>query len=987
MSLRKLKNTIAAFVLATAFLTQSVGAAAAGECTGYDLTDSQDYWEIEDISEDASGEASDETQENISVAEDDEIIIDESNEPDSEELGSENYAVDSSYENNDEQICEDEEWNDPELEEYVIGDDEVYDEQEELTYEETEDISGNDLTQEDISANDSAEDISGNDVTGDSCEWDENNAQAGTEKKITAIEIFSEYGKSSEKSKLYGIKYGKNEVIKSGIFTFGTEYTAMKLTTKQKTKDGSEIKTTPVWKSSNEKVVKVTSDGLHATIKAVGIGKATITCTAGDGSKKSAKVSIQVIKNAVNTMAIFSGVDKTSEKSGGYGIKYSKNGAMTKGIFTLDTDYTSMKLTVSQKGKTGNEIKAVPDWKSSNDNVVKVTPNGLSATIKAVGLGKATITCFAGDDSKKKTKVVINVKQGVTKLEITGQTYIAAGKNASYKTIAYPKKASNKKVTWSLKKDIPGVSVNPSNGKVSVTKDVAKGTKVVIIATAKDCSGVYTEKEITVRERATKVTLSTPSTTTIATHAVGDLKDSVSFEASTDNDETVSWKVSNDKIANLSIKGNKATLTALAAGNVTVTAFANDGSGKKATAKIKMVIPVSDLEITGQTYIQAGRRASYKTLAYPKKASNKKVTWSLKKDVSGISINPSSGAVSVSKDVVRNTKVTIVATAKDCSGVYTEKEITVRERATKVTLSTPSTTTIATHAVGDLKDSVSFEASTDNDETVSWKVSNDKIANLSIKGNKATLTALAAGNVTVTAFANDGSGKKATAKIKMVIPVSDLSLSVPIDRQDDKLASGGSLKFTPVIGNKYGKPSNSKIRWEYEFVGYTFYGKEKDISEEAMQLLQKKKYVFAFSNGKITAVDQKEFEKQAAILECKGGPYDYGIKVTAYTMDGSNIKSETKLVKRVDRNTYMRLTRGDDYSVHAGYDYPYDCILLSEHGQNRLYIYNSNEDVASLTVDSDDYVHIHGKKKGTTTVTIKAMDGSGLSVKVTIKVI
>ncbi|MDC7292473.1 Ig-like domain-containing protein [Butyrivibrio sp. DSM 10294] len=796
--------------MATAFLTQSVGAAAAGECTGYDLTDSQDYWEIEDISEDASEEASDGTQENISVAEDDEIIIDETNEPDSEELGSENYAVDSSYENNDEQICEDEEWNDPESEEYVIGDDEVYDEQEELTYEETEDISGNDLTQEDISANDSAEDISGNDVTGDSCEWDEKNAQAGTEKKITAIEIFSEYGKSSEKSKLYGIKYGKNEVIKSGIFTFGTEYTAMKLTTKQKTKDGSEIKTTPVWKSSNEKVVKVTSDGLHATIKAVGIGKATITCTAGDGSKKSAKVSIQVIKNAVNTMAIFSGVDKTSEKSGGYGIKYSKNGAMTKGIFTLDTDYTSMKLTVSQKGKTGNEIKAVPDWKSSNDNVVKVTPNGLSATIKAVGLGKATITCFAGDDSKKKTKVVINVKQGVTKLEITGQTYIAAGKNASYKTIAYPKKASNKKVTWSLKKDIPGVSVNPSSGKVSVTKDVAKGTKVVIIATA-----------------------------------------------------------------------------------------------------------------------------------------------------------------------------------KDCSGVYTEKEITVRERATKVTLSTPSTTTIATHAVGDLKDSVSFEASTDNDETVSWKVSNDKIANLSIKGNKATLTALAAGNVTVTAFANDGSGKKATAKIKMVIPVSDLSLSVPIDRQDDKLASGGSLQFTPVIGTKYGKPSNSKIRWEYEIVGYKDKGQTSVgvISDATMAKILKKKYLFTFSNGKITAVSQKKYDKQAVDLRFDCECNNYGIKVTAYTTDGSNLHSETKLVKRVDCNTYMKLSRGNTYEVLVGKDYPYTCMLLSENRQNKLYIVNKNEDIATLTVNEKDYVHIHGKKKGTTTVTIKAMDGSGLSVKVTIKVI
>lgn len=268
-------------------------------------------------------------------------------------------------------------------------------------------------------------------------------------------------------------------------------------------------------------------------------------------------------------------------------------------------------------------------------------------------------------------------------------------------------------------------------------------------------------------------------------------------------------------------------------------------------------------------------------------------------------------------------------------------------------------------------------------------MSNDKIANLSIKGNKATLTALAAGNVTVTAFANDGSGKKATAKIKMVIPVSDLSLSVPIDRQDDKLASGGSLKFTPVIGNKYGKPSNSKIRWEYEIVGY----KDKnqttigEINDATMAKILKRRYLFTFKNGKITAASQKNYEKQAVDLwfDCKCN--NYGIKVTAYTIDGSNLHSETKLVKRVNRNTYMRLTRGNTYEVLEGKDYPYACLVLSENRQNKLCIVNEHEDIATLTVNEKDYVHIHGKKKGTTTVTIKAMDGSGLSVKVTIKVI
>ena len=520
-------------------------------------------------------------------------------------------------------------------------------------------------------------------------------------------------------------------------------------------------------------------------------------------------VNVTAIGAHVSTVTIKCGIAKSSEKAEKYGIKFQKDDAVKSAIFTLGTDYTSMKLTAALKDKDGKELNYTPTWKSGNEKVIQISGSGSSVTIKAVGKGKAQVTCFAGDGSKKKSSVTFTVRQAVTDFDIVGQTYVLPRAKAKYKTKVFPKNADKTTYTWSLKNEPDGVTIN-KKGQVSIRKDVKAGT------------------------------------------------------------------------------------------------------------------------------------------------------------------------------------FTIVAKSNDLKGVTKEMKVVVREdKAKKVTLTAPEDKVLATHAIGSLNSSARFSAETDNGETVSWKVSDETKASIKADGNKATVTALAPGKVKVTAYANDGSTKKATYDLKVIIPASGINLTVPIDRQDDKLASGGSLKFTPVIGNKYGKPSNSKIRWEYEIVGYKDKGQTSVgvISDATMTKILKKKYLFTFSNGKITAVSQKKYDKQAVDLRFDCECNNYGIKVTAYTTDGSNLHSETKLVKRVDCNTYMKLSRGNTYEVLVGKDYPYTCMLLSENRQNKLYIVNKHEDIATLTVNEKDYVHIHGKKKGTTTVTIKAMDGSGLSVKVTIKVI
>ncbi|MGN0550517.1 MAG: Ig-like domain-containing protein [Acutalibacteraceae bacterium] len=109
------------------------------------------------------------------------------------------------------------------------------------------------------------------------------------------------------------------------------------------------------WKSSNTKVATVDSKG---KLTAKGVGKATITCTAKDGSGKKATCTVYVtpktptkltVKKASGTSAAISWSKQTGAK--GYMIyrSTSKNGTYTKIKTTTSTKYTNTGL---KKGKT-----------------------------------------------------------------------------------------------------------------------------------------------------------------------------------------------------------------------------------------------------------------------------------------------------------------------------------------------------------------------------------------------------------------------------------------------------------------------------------------------------------------------------------------------------------------------------------------------------------------------------------------------------------
>lgn len=130
---------------------------------------------------------------------------------------------------------------------------------------------------------------------------------------------------------------------------------------------------------------------------------------------------------------------------------------------------------------------------------------------------------------------------------------------------------------------------------------------------------------------------------------------------------TVKWKSSNKKYATVNSKGVVTVKKAEIGKKVTITAIAKDGSGKKATYRIK-IMKKAVKKITlkaSKTKVTAGKKVTIKATVTPEKNVNKKLTYkSSNKKYATVN---SKGVVTTRK-AGKGKTVKIIATATDGSG-------------------------------------------------------------------------------------------------------------------------------------------------------------------------------------------------------------------------------------------------------------------------------------------------------------------------------
>ena len=243
--------------------------------------------------------------------------------------------------------------------------------------------------------------------------------------------------------------------------------------------------------------------------------------------------------------------------------------------------------------KVKNEKKKIK-WKSSDKKVATVNGKGKVTAKKA---GTATITATAGKNQYT-CKVTVKAKKvKVKRVKLNkGKWTSYAGSTVKLKASVSPSNATDKRITW-----------KSSNTKVaSVNADgvvtAKKAGSAIITATAKDGSKKKASCKVTVK----KGKLAIKSITVSSKNSLmkGNTAQFSAKIAPAEADQRVTWKSSNTKIATVSSTG---LVTAVSAGNVSITATSVSDPSKKVTINVAVTevnggttpTPAPDKKISG----------------------------------------------------------------------------------------------------------------------------------------------------------------------------------------------------------------------------------------------------------------------------------------------------------------------------------------------------------------------------------------------------
>lgn len=383
------------------------------------------------------------------------------------------------------------------------------------------------------------------------------------------------------------------------------------------------------YESSNPNVAAVSDNGL-VTAKASGV--ATITVTAKDGSGKKATSTVTVWQPVTgvtvsektivipkgNVKPIFASVVPATADEKGLVFKtsnatvatVSNEGVVTgvnegwatiticakenEAIYTTCTvkvglpvyvesitlDIATADMWVGSTRQLGvsvlpanADIKDV-SYGSSDNTVATVSSTGLISAKKS---GTVKITVTATDGSGKSATCTVNVKQRVTSISISPNSYtLTKGSIKQLKANVGPDDAANKEVTWSSSN--PAVAAVSADGHVTAVNEGS----CFITATSKDDPSIKASCTIVVGTPVTSVSL-TPQTASMKTGETITLFASVLPTNASNKGVTWSWE-SKDGASIILTNG---VVKAMKKGTVTVTAKAADNNnGAQATCII-----------------------------------------------------------------------------------------------------------------------------------------------------------------------------------------------------------------------------------------------------------------------------------------------------------------------------------------------------------------------------------------------------------------
>ena len=389
---------------------------------------------------------------------------------------------------------------------------------------------------------------------------------------------------------------------------------------------------------------------------------------------------------------------------------------------------------------------------------------------------------------------------------------------------------------------------------------------------------------------------------------------------------------------------NNSEITVSGAKTVTLKAIAVNNTtklvSKASTAKYTFKPLISSFTLRGDggaTSIAKGTKLKVVPVISPNYAANQKMTWSVQGAPAGITVN-SSGVVTV-KATAAVTSCTIVAVAKDGSGKSSQIKLGIVENTNPITAIKVSKKSVAVAKGGyiDLDASVTKKDKTTAGITnIKWASNDTSVATVSVVNGKVRITGAKLGKTKIVGAAADGSGKTVTISVSVGIAVTSVTADTV-----STLAQGSSV----TIGTKV-KPSNAtnkKIEW-------TVSPADKGVTVKS---------------GKLTA------SKTATL-----GSYTLTYKTT----DGTNKTGTMKFSVVASKITSLTINKksAEIFRTKGNHNVATSTTIgVTAVGGTSWVATSSNDDIATVSKSgSNVVVTATGRATGTTTITVKATDGS-----------
>ena len=411
--------------------------------------------------------------------------------------------------------------------------------------------------------------------------------------------------------------------------------------------------------------------------------------------------------------------------------------------------------------------------------------------------------------------------------------------------------------------------------------------------------------------------------------------------------EGISWKSSNAKIATVT---DGVVAYAGKTGTVTITATAQDGSGKNATVKVQVGILTTDVKIVepASATLRSGKSVTLSAVTTPEKPTVSGVTFSLVSAADSAYATVSSSGKVTAKTVNEPHAVQIKATSKDAAQVSDTITLTILPKSEQMLIlkSVDEYVTGTTLVRNADAESISLSAfllnTTDSveemiPEILTWKSSKESVASV----DNGTVTLKKAGTAVITAT----SGKlKASVTIKVTNLVSEISVTPKSANDDLTIASGKAvtLKATVLPADA----ANKKVTWS--ITEGDSYAK---ISGSGVLTANKNLTETVKVTVTATAVDGSGIAGSAVVTI---NPISQGIRIL---LDETKEPTNTTLVWDMQQNAELNLS-AKVYPIAAEQDVTWS---------------SSSAKVAA--VDQDGKVTC--RKAGTVTITATAKDGSG----------